>query len=201
MYIPRAFAEQDRETLAGMIRAYPFGLLVTTVDGVPFASHLPFLLEGERLLAHMARGNPHWRGFAAGGDSLAVFQGPHAYVSPRWYADAEAVPTWNYVAVHVYGRPRVIEDAAETRRLLDQLVEIYEAGAWRLGDRDAAYAARMMRGIVALEMPLARIEGKLKLSQNRPEADRRRVASELSAAKEPLAAELGRLMASGQRGE
>lgn len=201
MYIPSDFAEHDRAALYGVIRDNPFGLLVTIAEGAPFASHLPFLLENDRLLAHMARGNPQWRSFDRGGDALAVFHGPHGYVSPRWYAAADAVPTWNYVAVHVYGRPRVIDDAAETRALLDRLVEAYEGGAWRLADRDAKYAARMMRGIVAFELPLTRLEGKFKLSQTRPVGDRRRVADELYGAGDPLAAALGRLMASRQEGD
>ncbi|MGH6617911.1 MAG: FMN-binding negative transcriptional regulator, partial [Alphaproteobacteria bacterium] len=101
MYLPPYFEETDRETLYGVIRDNNFGLLITTVDGAPFATHLPFLLEGDRLVAHMARANPQWRGFERGGEVLCVFQGPHGYVSPRWYAGTRLVPTWNYVAVHI----------------------------------------------------------------------------------------------------
>jgi transcriptional regulator len=132
---------------------------------------------------------------------LAVFSGPHAYVSPRWYAPGPAVPTWNYVSVHVYGAPRVIAETASVRALLDTLVGEYEAGAWSLDAQDAEYIDRMMRGIVAFEMPVTRIEGKFKLSQNRPAEDRRRVAAELAASGFAVERQLGRLMADRDDGE
>lgn len=200
MYVPKHFVEIDRATLDGVIRDNPFGLLIGNRDGAPFATHLPFLLDDNRLLGHFARGNPHWKAIDGQAAMLAVFSGPHAYVSPRWYGEAQAVPTWNYVAVHVYGTPRVIDDAGAVRVLLDRLVDDYEHGDWTLGDRDPAYLERMMRGIVAFELPVERIEGKFKLSQNRPEGDRARVANELSRSDDPSAAALGRLMAS-RRGE
>ncbi|MDH5513146.1 MAG: FMN-binding negative transcriptional regulator [Gammaproteobacteria bacterium] len=195
MYVPQHFSDEDRDSLDRVIRDNPFGLLVGTVDGAPFATHLPFLLDGDRLLGHVARGNPHWRAIDGKSEMLAVFSGPHAYVSPRWYAPGPAVPTWNYVAVHVYGAPRIIGNAASVRDLLDRLVGEYEAGAWTLDRQDAGYVDRMMRGIVAFEMPLARIEGKFKLSQNRPAEDRRRVAAELAQSDRGADRQVGRLMA------
>lgn len=201
MYVPRDFAETDRETLRGVIRDNPFGLLIGSVAGAPFATHLPFLLDGDRLLGHFARGNPHARAVDGSMRMLAVFSGPHAYVSPRWYEAAEAVPTWNYVAVHVYGTPEVVEDTTAVRTLLDRLVETYECGAWTLEQRDPGFLDRMIRGIVAFELPIERIEGKFKLSQNRPRSDRLRVAGELAHSDDPSAAALGRLMASREAGE
>lgn len=181
MYVPKPFAITQRDALDRVIRENPFGLLVGAVDGAPFATHLPFLLDGDRLLAHVARGIPHWRAIDGTTEMLAVFSGPHAYVSPRWYAGGPAVPTWNYVAVHVYGVPQLIRDRASVRALLDRLVAEYEAGAWTLDAQDADFVDRMMRGIVAFELPITRIEGKFKLSQNRPAEDRRRVTTELAA--------------------
>jgi len=201
MYVPQHFSDEDRDSLDRVIRDNPFGLLVGTVDGAPFATHLPFLLDGDRLLGHVARGNPHWRAIDGKSEMLAVFSGPHAYVSPRWYEPGPAVPTWNYVAVHVYGMPRIIADAASVRALLDRLVDDYEAGAWTVDGQDADFIDRMMRGIVAFEMPVARIEGKFKLSQNRPAGDRRRVAAELLQAGAAANRHLGQLMAEREDGE
>ena len=107
MYVPKHFAAEDRDALDAVIRANPFALLVGEMEGSPFATHLPFLLDGDSLLSHFARGNPHWKAIDGHTEMLAVFSGPHAYVSPRWYESEQAVPTWNYVAVHVYGAPRV----------------------------------------------------------------------------------------------
>ena len=179
MYVPKHFSADDRGQMDALIRANPFGLLVGELDGSPFATHLPFLLEGDSLLAHFARGNPHWKAIDGTREMLAVFSGPHAYVSPRWYESGQAVPTWNYAAVHVYGAPRIVDDAGRVRGMLDRLVAEYEGDAWSLAGQDADFLDRMSRGIVAFEMPVARIEGKFKLSQNRPVEDRRGVIAEL----------------------
>jgi transcriptional regulator len=201
MYVPRNFAEQDRTALDAVIGANPFGLLIGTLDGGYFATHLPFLLDGDRLLAHFARGNPHWKAIDGETGMLAVFSGPHTYVSPRWYESNQAVPTWNYVAVHVYGVPRLIEDRGETRRLLDRLVAQYEGDAWSLDGQDADFVERMSRGIVAFEMPIEMLEGKFKLSQNRPSGDRVRVIEELEAGGGDTAAELAGYMRAAMDGE
>jgi transcriptional regulator len=201
MYIPKHFSAAGREAVEAAIRDNPFGLLTGTVDGAPFASHLPFLLEDGRLLAHFARGNPHWKAIDGRTEMLAVFRGPHAYVSPRWYRPGPAVPTWNYVAVHVRGVPRLIEEPEAVRALLDALVGEYEGGAWTMDGLDGEFTDRMMRGIVAFEMPLTHIEGKFKLSQNRPAEDRRSVAAELAKSGDSVARDLARLMASGEEGE
>lgn len=203
MYVPAHFKEDDPETLHAFMRAHGFALLVTqTADG-PFATHLPLLLEvdgqGMRLLGHMARANPQWTHFATGGEALAVFQGPHAYVSPTWYAGrAGAVPTWNYAAVHAYGRPSVIEEAERVDALLDALSATYEAGrpdGWSLAELDPKARAAMRRGIVAFELPVIRLEGKWKLSQNRSAADRAGVIAGLEAAGDPDSLATARLMA------
>lgn len=203
MYVPKDFVLDDPRRIAEVIRTHSFAALITALDGEPpQATHLPFLYDPARgpkgtLLAHMARANGHWRDLArlagAGGEALVVFQGPHAYVSPRWYETGPAVPTWNYVAVHAYGTPRLLDDPAGVRALLERLVATHEAGAaapWSLDGQDPGYLARMMRAIVAFEVPVARLEAKAKLSQNRPPEDRRRVVSSLFAGGEPLATEV-----------
>ena len=201
MYVPKHFAVEDRGALDAVIRANLFGLLVGELEGSPFATHLPFLLDGDRLLSHFARGNPHWKSIDGQTEMLAVFSGPHAYVSPRWYESEQAVPTWNYTAVHVYGAPRVIEDVGQVRELLDRLVVEYEGDAWSLEGQEADFTDRMSRGIVAFEMPIERIEGKFKLSQNRPDGDRRRVIAEFEKPGGGENAELARLMREAMDGD
>ncbi|MDH3475197.1 MAG: FMN-binding negative transcriptional regulator [Rhodospirillales bacterium] len=207
MYIPEPFILSDPAATADLLRDHPFGLLVTADPGAaPVATHLPFLFDADAgphgtLSGHMARANPQWRDFAAleaaGGEALAVFQGPHGYVSPRWYGPGDAVPTWNYLAVHAYGLPRVIEDATRVRALQEDLVAIFEAGAaapWSMVGQDGRYIARMLRGIVAFEIPVARLEAKAKLSQNRTAGDRAGVAAELEASGLPGDLELAAAM-------
>ena len=176
MYVPKAFREDDVSRLHRFLGAWSFALLVTDVDGVPSATHLPLVLDASAgpqgtLIGHVARPNPQWQTFDGTRQALAVFQGPHAYVSPTWYATAPAVPTWNYAAIHAYGRPRVLEGPAATRDAVARLVAIHDP-AWSLADQPEEFVAGMLRGIVAFAMPIERLEGKLKLSQNRPAVDR-----------------------------
>lgn len=193
MYQPEAFREDDLGTIHEFVETHAFGVLVTAPEGVPVASHLPFHLErarGERgtLVAHMARANSQWSHFRTGGEALVVFAGPHGYVSPRWYAKRTNVPTWNYTAVHAYGRPRVFEDEARVRDALAALARTYEAGAadaWSLEDLPENAVQALTRAIVAFEIPIERLEAKFKLSQNRPVEDRERVARALRAATPP----------------
>ncbi len=184
MYIPTAFRADDRAALYDLIERYGFGTLVTAAAGAPFATHLPLLLDRGRgvLLGHVARGNPHWRALEGSAEALVIFQGPHAYVPPSWYATAPAVPTWNYAAVHVYGVPRLLDEAG-LLDLLGRLVGQYESGRerpWTM-DLPADYRRKMLQAIVGFEVPITRIEGKFKLSQNRPAEDRANVIAALRA--------------------
>lgn len=203
MFIPAAFAETDHAALVELIRRYDFGLLVTVMDGAPFGSHLPFLIDPERgsqgtLLAHMARANPQWRSFDGKAEALAVFQGPHAYISPGWYDPANnAVPTWNYAVVHAYGVPRIVDDPDAVRAQQERMVAHYEAGMarpWRLDSQPESYVEAMLKGIVAFEIPIARLEGKFKLNQNHPEGNRRGAIAGLQATGDPVAAAVAALM-------
>ena len=202
MYVPKNFAEDDLGACHDLIQANDFGLLVAPVDGRPFASHLPFLLDRERgpngtLVAHMARANPHWRAFD-GGEVLVVFSGPHVYVSPSWYATAPNVPTWNYVAVHAYGVPSLIEDQEATRSVLRRTVATQESRferPWRMDGLAEDYVTSMMRAIVAFEVPIARLEGKWKLNQNRAAKDRAGVRAALQRDADPQAQAIAALMA------
>jgi len=186
MYVPGHFKEDDPARLHTLMETHPFALLVSAVEGRPFATHLPVVLDrghGKlgRLRCHVARANPHWRGLAADGACLAVFQGPNAYISPNWYDKHPAVPTWNYAAVHAQGRARAMDDG-ELRRLLDDLSAIHEAGQpvpWTTAKLSEEWFAGMRKAVVGLEIEILRLEGKFKLSQNRPAADRRHVIAAL----------------------
>jgi len=180
MYIPSHFRESDERVLAEFIDAHAFGTLVTSDRGPPFASHLPFLhdREARTLHAHVARGNPQWRHIGTNPDVLVMFQGPHGYVSPTWYAEP-GVPTWNYTAVHVYGRARVLDDVAATGRHVEKLAARFERGSEAPWKPD--YDPRRLQGIVGIEIAIGEIQGKFKLSQNRSAEDRARVAARLAA--------------------
>ncbi len=202
MYQPPHHREDRLEVQHALIRAHPLGLLVTAGPGGLVANPIPFLVEAAGaplgvLRAHCARANPQWRELAAVEECLVVFQGPQAYVTPSWYpSKAEAgkvVPTWNYATVHAWGRPRVVEEADWLRRQIADLTGAQEAGRaqpWQVSDAPADYLAAMIRGIVGIEIPIARIEGKWKVSQNRPEADRAGVAAGLAAEGEAAMAAL-----------
>ncbi len=201
MYIPNPFRIENNDDLHAFIRENSFAALVTMeANGAPFATHLPFLLDaaaGETgmLRAHMARANPQWQHFQAGREALVVFQGPHAYISPSWYAAQPAVPTWNYAAVHAYGTPRLL-DASGLKSLLYAMVALYEGvgeESWQF-EMGPEYVEQMMRGIVGFEIPIARLEGKLKMSQNRSETDRRQVRDALRASGRASDAEVAALM-------
>lgn len=209
MYVPRPFAEADVPTLHGFMAQYGFATLVTNHDGAPFASHLPLLIDrdvGEygALIGHMSRANPQWRGFGARTEALAIFHGPHAYISPSWYESQQVVPTWNYAAVHAYGEPRIVEDHAAVLALLERLVAENESAGpapWRIDSQTVAFRDSQMRGIVAFEIPIARLEGNFKLNQNKPEADRRGAAAGLRRTGDALALEVARMMEAGDDGE
>ena len=194
MYIPKAFREDDLNTLHKLIREYSFATLITQHEGVPFATHLPFILDAQRgqngsLLAHMARANPQWHDFASEQEVLVIFQGPHAYISPSWYEVELSVPTWNYAVVHAYGIPRLLEDNEELYKLLKILIETHEAqfeNPWPFQLPDD-YLQKMMRGIVGFEIEITRLEGKFKLSQNRTESERENVIAALQAYSDTLA--------------
>ena len=202
MYMPPIFTESDRETALGAIRNPGWGYLVGIADGVPTSAHLPFMVEGpegeEKLAGHMARANPHWQTFEDGMEALVIFPGPHTYVSPNWYAAEQAVPTWNYVAVHVYGVPRIVDDPDEIYRAQKRPVDFHESGSeapWSLDDQDSDYVAGMLKAIVNFEIPIARLEAKFKLSQNRTAEDRKGVIAALSSGEREDSRRIAELMA------
>lgn len=201
MYQPPHFRDDTHAAQHGLIRTYPLGLLVTGGAGGLIANPIPFLLDEAgthgALRAHLARANPQAQALAEAEDCLVVFQGPQGYVTPGWYASKQehgrVVPTWNYATVHVWGRPRVIEDADWLRRQIADLTALREApraAPWAVDDAPAPFVAAQMRAIVGIEIPIARIEGKWKMSQNRPEADRAGVIAGMRADGETVLADL-----------
>lgn len=191
MYTPPAFRDDDRASLHATMRAARLANLVTTGSTGIAATPLPLYLEadeGEKgvLYGHLARANPQWR-TAPVGDALAIFMGPDAYISPAWYAnkatDGRVVPTYNYITVHAHGPIEFFDDAERLLSVVTRLTNSFETPQpepWAVTDAPADFVKAQLRAIVGIRLPIARLEGKRKLSQNRPEGDRDRIARELS---------------------
>ncbi|MBN9018098.1 MAG: FMN-binding negative transcriptional regulator [Rhizobiales bacterium] len=187
MYRPPAFREDRLEVLHAFIRAHPLGMLVSAGAGGLMANPIPFLVdpaatEKGLLRAHLAKANDQLAALRQGAEVMVLFQGPDAYVTPSWYASkrehGKVVPTWNYATVHAWGTPRVIDDETWLRDQTGDLTLSQEAGRdhpWGVEDAPADFLAGQIKGIVGLEIPIARIEGKWKVSQNRSVADRQGV--------------------------
>src|SRR5580698_6934186 len=202
MYTPSHFHTDDLAAMHATIKRHPFALLVTPHAGELHLTHLPFHLDVSRgpkgtLQAHLARANQHCAALQAGAESVVVFRGPDAYVSPRWYQDpAKNVPTWNYVAVHAHGRPVTCEDPAALIRLISTLTDEHEAyieRPWSIQEAEA-HAAQLVGHIVGFELAIERLEGKFKLSQNRPQPDRAGVMREFEKSGDTGVAEMLELM-------
>jgi len=196
VYIPPAFRDDDKESLRATIRAARLATLVTaTAEGL-LATPLPLLLdesEGEHgtIYGHVAKANPQWRAPVLG-DGMAIFMGPDAYVTPAWYQTKQetgkVVPTWNYVAIHAYGPVEFFEDADRLLEVVTRLTNLHEGGRaapWSVSDAPPDFIQSQLKGIVGLRMPVARLEGKRKMSQNRNATDRAGVASGLAASDRP----------------
>ena len=201
VYIPPSFRIDDAAKIAAFMRRYSFATLITNAGDAPFASHLPMLHRPGQgahgvLASHMARANPQLRHFVSGREALAIFHGPHSYISPSWYQAKPAVPTWNYATVHAYGVPTIFDDHERIVSLLRELVSVYESGfeqPWP-GDLPDDYRDKMIQGIVAFEIPITRVECKFKLGQNRPAADMQGVFEALSRSGDAESQALAQLM-------
>jgi transcriptional regulator len=201
MYQPPHFIETDPARIARLMRSHSFATVVSHDGVAPFATHMPVLHRqggGEHgtLVTHMARANPQWKHFADGREVLAIFHGPHAYISPNWYESRPVVPTWNYAVVHAYGVPRLVEDKDQLRGMLRELVDTFEATQPQpygtvLTDE---HIDKLAPGIVGFEIPISRIEAKFKLSQNRSAADQAGVIAALAASADQTEREVAELM-------
>ncbi len=206
MYVPPHFEETRTEALHALIHEHPLATLVTLGRDGLSANHLPIELDPHpaplgTLRAHVSRANPVWQDLSPDVEALAIFQGPQAYVTPAWYPTKQetgkVVPTYNYVVVHAYGRLRTMEDPAWLRGLVERLTDRFEAprtDRWRVSDAPEEYIDKQLHGIVGLEMPVTRLLGKWKVSQNRPEVDRRGVVRGLDATGEASAIEMARVV-------
>lgn len=205
MYVPPAFREDDLATLHGLMRGAGLATLVTaTAEGL-VGTPLPLFLVAEEgpygtLYGHVARANPQWR-LPATGEAMALFMGPDAYVTPSWYPSKQehhrVVPTWNYVALHAYGPAEFFDDAERLLAVVTRLTETQEqprAEPWAVADAPAEFIRGQLKGIIGLRLPITRLEGKRKMSQNRNEADRRGVAAGLAASDLPAARDAAKLI-------
>ncbi|MGH7740017.1 MAG: FMN-binding negative transcriptional regulator [bacterium] len=187
MYVPEAFQKKDGDELTRFIRENNFGILFSGLDGGLQANHLPFLFEASAggpglLRGHMAKANPQGRTLGAGEEVLVVFQGPHAYISPNWYEMPQRVPTWNYTAVHVYGRYQTLGGLEPTRQSLKDLVDAQEGSMkkpWKMESLSEEFVEKMVAQVQAFEIEITRLEGKWKLGQNHPKESRQKVVEAL----------------------
>ncbi len=210
MYIPEHFAEPELAVLHDLIEAHPFGTWVTVDTGQLVVNHLPFVLDATRgefgtLSGHVARANDVWK-TASQLESVAVFHGPETYITPSWYPTkhehGKAVPTWNYVVVHAHGVPRVIHEPEWLRQHVSELTRRHEAGReapWQVSDAPSEFIDAMLGAIVGIEIPIARVAGKWKVSQNRPERDRLGVVAGLSESPDPKSQQMAALVRGRQR--
>ena len=203
MYIPQANRVEEQAALLAFMQAHSFATLVSLVQGELFATHLPLVIvaQGDQILVrgHLAKANPHWQELATQREVLVIFQGPHAYISPTHYEKWESVPTWNYIAVHAYGSARLIQDEAGLLAALGELIAANEATYQQQWDSlPDKFRHGMLNGIVAFEIAVTRLEGKFKLSQNRPAGDQVRVATALADHPDLTIAAVGHYM-QGQR--
>jgi transcriptional regulator len=209
MYVPHFNAVEDEAEIRRMVAGIGTAQLITVgADGFPLATLLPVLWEGDTVIAHMARANPHWRQIEPDAPALLVISGPDAYISPTWYASkaehGKVVPTWNYSAVHLSGRIRVHEDVDRLRQAVDDLVERHEShreAPWRTTDAPEKYIRGQLRAIVGLDVRVERVEAKAKLSQNRSADDREGVVRGLAEESAPGAAGVAQQMAEQLRAD
>ena len=207
MYLPSHFAESDRQVLHRLMQDHPLSTLITQTSAGLDANHIPLILsvdEGEHgvLRGHVARANPVWKDYLSTSDVLAVFQGADAYISPSWYPtkkeNGKAVPTWNYAVVHASGPLRIIDDAEWLRALVTRLTTHHEAAMaqpWSVGDAPADYIDKMISAIVGIEIPITKLVGKWKVSQNQPVQNRAGVVDGLSSSTQSNVAAMAALVA------
>jgi transcriptional regulator len=199
LYIPEYHRIEDPALTQDFLKANPFAILVSSSDGVPFATHLPIIttFEGGQLtlVGHVAKANPHWKVMQDSRETLAIFHGPHAYISPSLYEIRESVPTWNYTAVHIYGTPEIFMDAARLRDVLQQMIHTFEPAYLAQWDGlSETYKERTLQHIVGFQMLATRIETKFKLSQNRTKTEQANVIANLQASDDSIISGTGELM-------
>jgi len=201
VYIPEYFRVRDHEDAIKFMRANPFAILISSTDAGPFATHLPLFARVEKgdekvvLRGHVAKANPHWRYLEQQPQCLAIFHGPHSYISPTNYTVHESVPTWNYGAVHLYGTARVFSSPEALQGVLHELIRTFEpAYATQWASLDETFRERMLQQIVGFEIEVTKIEAKFKLNQNRSREDQENVIASLEKAEDTAVSGVARLM-------
>jgi len=201
MFIPKEFEFKDREEIIAFIRRYSFGVIVTTVDDVPVATHLPFhiLIRDEKIVltAHMAKANRQWKGIEEK-PVLVIFSQPHAYISPTHYENPQSVPTWNYIAVHTTGKCTLVSDADKGMEILEQMILQSEPDYKQQWDGlSQEYRVNMYQGIVPFEIEVTDIKAAAKLSQNKTESERQQIITTLAQSKESTENDIADFMKKG----
>ena len=201
MYIPEHFRVRDHEDAIKFMRANPFAILISSTDAGPFATHLPLFVRAEKgdekivLRGHVAKANPHWRYLEQQPQCLAIFHGPHSYISPSNYAVHESVPTWNYGAVHLYGKAQIFSSPEALQGILHELIHTFEpAYAAQWASLDEGFRERMLKQIVGFEIEVTKMEAKFKLNQNRSREDQENVIASLEKAEDTAISGIARLM-------
>jgi transcriptional regulator len=201
VYIPEYFRVRDHEDAIKFMRANPFAILISSTDTGPFATHLPLFVLAEKddkkvvLHGHVAKANPHWRYLEQQPQCLAIFHGPHSYISPSNYTSHESVPTWNYGAVHLYGSAKVFSSPEALQGVLHELIQTFEpAYAAQWASLDEGFRQRMLKQIVGFEIEVTKMEAKFKLNQNRSREDQENVIASLEKADDTGVSGVARLM-------
>lgn len=198
MYIPKHFKQNDRKKSIAFMNAYNFGIVVSAKDELPLATHLPFVIEEREheivLISHMSKANEQWKTFSEK-DVLVIFSEPHAYISPSLYEQPQNVPTWNYVAVHAYGKMNILESDEEKLSVLHKQMQSFEAGFLeQFQTLDKKYVDGLLQGIVAFEITVSNLQAKEKLNQNKSEKDRLNVKRHLEESEDDMKRTLGKMM-------
>lgn len=199
MYIPSYYKEDDFEKLLAFITHHSFATLINNTENLPIATHLPFVISNNgstlKLSTHMSRANEQWKYFQADKEVLVIFQGPHSYISPSNYEKQVNVPTWNYIAVHAYGVPEIIDNKESVLREMEKLIDTYEKEYKKQWESlPKQYIDEMLKGIVAFEINVTKLQGKFKLSQNKTETEKKNIINSLSLSKDATTKELAEEM-------
>lgn len=199
MYIPKHFEEKKLNKLLQFLKEYNFAIMVNSRNGKPIATHLPFITgqDGKNVIlkSHMAKANPQWKSFNGKDEVLVIFSEPHSYISPSLYEHEKNVPTWNYIAVHVYGIPRIINDEKEIEALFKLTFDTFEKSyKTQWANLDVDYKNRLLKKITVFDIKINKLEGKFKLSQNKTSQERKRIINSLESSKDSVKIDLSKHM-------
>ena len=201
MYIPKHFLQEDKLHIIGFMKQYSFASIISLQDNIPVATHLPFVIEerngGLALISHFARANNQWRGIEQQ-IPLVIFAEPHAYISPRHYDTELNVPTWNYAAVHAYGKAAIIPEEKKIMEVLEKTIQYYEASYQKQWSQlPEKFKAGMIKGIVTFELTVTDLQAKYKLSQNRTDTEKKKIIDSLKGSENAIDKKVGEMMQSG----